>query len=93
MRDLASNDRAEALQAVRLAVWAYARDPSCKNEAGVEEALRRARRLDSVERWRGSKTALQAAHQPRPGTLENQYSPLIHQIKCYTKSLKSHSSR
>jgi hypothetical protein len=72
MRDLASNDRAEALQAVKLAVRAYARDPSSKNEAGVEEALRRARRLDSVERWRGSKTALQAAHQPRPGTLENQ---------------------
>jgi hypothetical protein len=58
MQDLASNDRAEALQAAKLAVRAYARDPSSKNEAGVEEALRRVRRLDSVARWRGSKTVL-----------------------------------
>jgi hypothetical protein len=44
------NDRAEALQAAKLAVGAYARDPSSKNEAGVEEALRRVRRLDCVAR-------------------------------------------
>jgi hypothetical protein len=72
MRDLASNDRAEALQAAKLAVRAYARDPSSKNEAGVEEALRRVRRLDSVARWRESKTVLQAGYRPRLGTLENQ---------------------
>ena len=72
MQDLASNDRAEALQAAKLAVRAYARDPSSKNEAGVEEALRQGRRLDSVARWRGSKTVLQAAHRHRLGTLENQ---------------------
>jgi hypothetical protein len=72
MQDLARKERAGAFQAAKLAVRAYARDPSSKNEAGVEEALRRARRLDSVARWRGSKTVLQAAHQPRPGTLENQ---------------------
>jgi hypothetical protein len=65
MQDLASNDRAEALQAAKLTVRAYARDPSSKNrdpsfknEAGVEEALRRVRRFDSVARWWGSKTAL-----------------------------------
>jgi hypothetical protein len=40
MQDLASNDRAEAVQAAKLAVRAYARHPSSKNEAGVEEALR-----------------------------------------------------
>ena len=72
MQDLASNDRAEALQAAKLAVRAYARDPSSKNEAGVEEALRRVRRLDSVARWRTSKAVLQAAHQRHLGTLENQ---------------------
>ena len=58
MQDLASNDRAEALQAAKLAVRAYARDPSSKNQADVEEALRRVRRLDNVARWRGSKTVL-----------------------------------
>jgi hypothetical protein len=62
-----------------------------------------------VSRWRGlqrttttmlppcsrseSTTALQAAHRPRLGTLENRYSPLIHQMKCYTKSLKSHTEK
>jgi hypothetical protein len=71
MQDLASNDRAEALQAAKLAVRAYARDPSPKNEAGVEGALRRVRRLDSVARWRGSKTVLQATQLAGPGTLEN----------------------
>ena len=71
MQDLASNDRAEALQAAKLAVRAYARDPSSKNEAGVEEALRRVRRLDSVARWRGSKTVLQATQPAAACTLEN----------------------
>jgi hypothetical protein len=71
MQDVPSNDRAEALQAVKLAVRAYARDPSAKNEAGVEEALRRVRRLDSVARWRESKATLRAAHRPRLGALEN----------------------
>jgi hypothetical protein len=64
MQDLASNDRAEALQAAKLAVSAYARDPSSKNEAGVEEALRRVRRLDGVARWRGTKTSCR----PRTGS-------------------------
>jgi hypothetical protein len=58
MQDLASNDGAEALQAAKLAVRAYARDPSSKNEADVEEALKQVRRLDSVGRWRGWKTVL-----------------------------------
>jgi hypothetical protein len=71
MQDLARNDLAEALQAAKLAVRAYARDPSSKNEAGVEEALRRVRRLDSVARWRGSTTVLQATQPAAPGTLEN----------------------
>jgi hypothetical protein len=66
MQDLASNVRAEARQAAKLAVRAYARDPSSKNEAGVEEALRRVRRLDSVLRCRSSKTVLQAT-QPAAG--------------------------
>jgi hypothetical protein len=71
MQDLASNERANALQAAKLAVRAYARDPSSKNEAGVEEALRWVRRLDSVARWRGSKTVLQATQPVAPGTGEN----------------------
>ena len=70
MQNLASNDRAEALQAAKLAVRAYARDPSSKNGADVEEALRRVRRLDSVARWRGSNTF--CSRQPAaPGTVEN----------------------
>ena len=71
MQNLASNDRAEALQAAKLAVRAYARDPSSKNEARVEEALRRVRRLDSVARWRRSKTVLQATQPAALGTVEN----------------------
>ena len=71
MQDQASNDRAEALQAAKLAVRAYARDPSSKNEAGVEEALRRVRRFDSAARWRGSKTVLQAPQPAAAGTVEN----------------------
>jgi hypothetical protein len=71
MQDLASTDRAEALQAAKLAVRAHARDPSSKNEAGVEEALRRVRRLDSVARWRGPKAILQATQPAAAGTVEN----------------------
>jgi hypothetical protein len=73
MQDLPSDLRAEALQPAKLAVRAYARDPSAKNEAGVEEALRRVRRLDSVARW---KATLRAAHRPCLGTLEK--STIIH---------------
>jgi hypothetical protein len=58
IQDLANNDRAEALQAPKLAVRAYARDPSAKTEADVEEVLRQVRWLDSVARWRGSKIVL-----------------------------------
>ncbi len=64
MQDLASVDRAEALRAAKLAIRAYARDPSSKNEAGVEEALRRVRRLDGVARWRGSKTSCRLRTSP-----------------------------
>jgi hypothetical protein len=71
MQDRASNDLAEALQAAKLAVRAYARDRSSKNEAGVEEALRRVRRLDSVARWRGSKTVLRATQPAAPRIVEN----------------------
>jgi hypothetical protein len=41
----------------------------------------------------GSKTILQAAHPARLGTLENRVFPLIHQMKRYTKPLKSHTER
>ena len=51
MHDM-SSDRSEALQAAKLAVRAYARDPSPEREAAVEEAFRRVRRVDGVTRWR-----------------------------------------
>jgi hypothetical protein len=41
----------------------------------------------------GSKTALQTAHRPRRSTLENQVLSLIHQMMCYTKTLKFHAER
>jgi hypothetical protein len=46
MHEFEDSDRNEALQAAKLAVRAYARDPSPGNEAGVAEAFRRVRRLN-----------------------------------------------
>ena len=57
MHDIETSDRTEALQAARLAVRAYARDPSPENEAGVAEAFRRVRRLNGVARWRKAASA------------------------------------
>ena len=42
----------EAMAAVKLAVHAYARDPSSSNAAEVELAWQRVRRLQSVADWR-----------------------------------------
>ena len=44
--------RREALAAARVAVQAYARDPSDANAHEVELAWRRVRQIDSVARWR-----------------------------------------
>jgi hypothetical protein len=75
-------------KAAKLAVRAYVRNPSSKNEAGVEEALRRVRRFDSVARWRGSKTVLQATHPHACGTWRIKGSPEIRTMMCHSKSLK-----
>jgi hypothetical protein len=72
MQDLASKDRAEALQAAKLAARAYARDPSSKTEADVEEALRQVRRVDSVGAVAGIEDRLAGSAPARLGTLENQ---------------------
>jgi hypothetical protein len=42
----------EAMAAAKLAVRAYARDPSSSNAAEVEVAWQRVRRLKSVAEWR-----------------------------------------
>jgi hypothetical protein len=51
MHDIEKTDRKAALQAAKIAVRAYARDPSPENEAGVAEAFKRVQRLDGVARW------------------------------------------
>ncbi len=52
MHEIENGDRKDAFQAAKLAVRAYARDPSPENEAAVAEAFRRIRRLNGVARWR-----------------------------------------
>jgi len=52
MHDTLATDRKAALQDAKLAVRAYARDPSPEKQAGVEAAFRRVRRLEGVARWR-----------------------------------------
>jgi hypothetical protein len=47
-----SEQRRDAMAAVKLAVRAYARDPSSSNAAEVELAWQRVRRLESVADWR-----------------------------------------
>jgi hypothetical protein len=51
----------EAMAAAKLAVRAYARDPSSRNAAEVEVAWQRVRRLQSVADWRRPRTG----HVPR----------------------------
>jgi hypothetical protein len=46
----------EAMAAAKLAVRAYARDPSSSNAAEVELAWQRVRRLRSVAEWRRPST-------------------------------------
>lgn len=46
------NPQHEALEAAKLAVRAYAREPSEANASEVENALRQVRRLQSINRWR-----------------------------------------
>jgi hypothetical protein len=57
MRDTLTSERKEAVQDAKLAVRAYARDPSPENEAGVEAAFGRVRRLNGVARWRRAPSA------------------------------------
>lgn len=45
------DQRREALMAAKLAVRAYARDPSAANALGVALAWRRVRQIDSIARW------------------------------------------
>ena len=52
LREMENRDRKDAFQAAKLAIRAYARDPSPENEAAVAEAFRRIRRLNGVDRWR-----------------------------------------
>ncbi len=47
-----SRQRRRAIEAAKLAVRAYARDPSAAKAAAVELAWQRARQLDSLARWR-----------------------------------------
>jgi hypothetical protein len=51
MQDSMSHDRRQALQATRLAVGAYARDPSPEHQASVEEAVRRMRSSTDTACW------------------------------------------
>jgi hypothetical protein len=46
------SQRREALEAAKLAVRAYAREPSDENAAAVEDAWRHVRKLQSVVAWR-----------------------------------------
>ena len=45
------DQRRQALSAAKLAVRAYARDPSAANARGVQLAWRRVRQIDSMARW------------------------------------------
>ena len=45
------DQRRRALAVAKLAVRAYARDPSAANAQGVELAWRRVRRIDGIARW------------------------------------------
>jgi hypothetical protein len=51
-------ERREALEAAKLAVRAYVREPS-KDATEVEQAWRRVRQLDSVALWRQPPSAVQ----------------------------------
>jgi hypothetical protein len=62
MQQLEQTQRREVMTAAKLAVRAYARDPSAANAAGVELAWHHVRRLDSVARWR--RPAVRAALEP-----------------------------
>lgn len=67
MQRLASMQRREAMQAAKLAVRSYARDPSAANAADVETAWQRLRQLDGVARWRdpAERQSLEAATKSR----------------------------
>lgn len=47
-----TNPRRQALEAAKLAVRAYVREPSEENATEVENAWRQVRRLQGVLRWR-----------------------------------------
>jgi hypothetical protein len=50
-------ERRQALQEAKLAVRAYARDPSQANADAVEVAWRTVRQLDSIAKWREPEAA------------------------------------
>jgi hypothetical protein len=61
----------EAMTAAKLAVRAYARDPSSSNAAEVELAWQRVRRLQSVAEWRRPSTGRAPSPSPSaPGRRE-----------------------
>jgi ribosomal protein L32E len=53
--------RHDAMERAKLAVRAYAREPSEKHAREVEEAWRRIRRFDAVVRWRAAGRGTAAA--------------------------------
>lgn len=61
-----NTERREALEAAKLAVRAYVREPSKDHAAEVEEAWHRVRQLDSVALWRQSPSACRTLA-PLPG--------------------------
>ena len=52
MQGQETDRRREAIEAAKLAVRAYAREPSDANAAEVEDAWRHVRKLQSVMEWR-----------------------------------------
>jgi hypothetical protein len=66
----------DAMAAAKLAVRAYARDPSLSNAAEVELAWHRVRRLQSVAEWRRPSTGrVRSASPSAPGRREGPTGP------------------
>jgi hypothetical protein len=64
----------DAVMAAKLAVCAYARDPSSSNAAEVELAWQRVRRLQRVVEWRRPRTG-RAPSPSAPGRREGLTGP------------------
>jgi len=73
MRARKPAQRREALIAAKLAVRAYAREPSAANAVEVETAWHKVRQLDSVARWR--QPAERARSRSEHGTFDQPAEP------------------